>query len=130
MARPIDEAGRINRQISRYPRFAQHAVQPQIARPAGGPGGNLPCPTIKFTEQEPLLSTLPAQPTKVADKTVSMEDLDQGYGFIDYRKKFDNGLKGALELKNASDYTLVMVNGKIAGEALSRPGHGQQQNHA
>jgi beta-galactosidase len=47
-----------------------------------------------------------------------MEDLDQDYGFVLYRKTFPNGLKGKLELKNARDYTVVMVNGKTVGTSF------------
>ena len=75
-------------------------------------------PPIKFSEKEPLLATLPEKPTLVAEHTVAMENLDQDYGFVLYRKKFDNGLKGALELKQAMDYSIVMVNGKTVGEAF------------
>src|SRR5208283_1453292 len=54
----------------------------------------------------------------VSEKTVSMEDLNQDYGFVLYRKTFPNGLKGKLELKRAMDYTIVMVNGKTVGKSF------------
>jgi len=113
---PIDEAGRTTDKFRAIRDLLSTRFNRKLPDPPADPV-LINLPTLKFSEQEPLLSTLPATPTKVADKTVSMEDLDQGYGFIDYRKKFDNGLKGALELKNASDYTIVMVNGKTVGEA-------------
>jgi len=113
---PIDEAGRTTEKFRAIRDLLSTRTNRKLPEPPADPV-LINLPTLKFTEQEPLLSTLPAQPTKVADKTVSMEDLDQAFGFIDYRKKFDNGLKGALELKNASDYTIVMVNGKTVGEA-------------
>ena len=47
-----------------------------------------------------------------------MEDLNQDYGFVLYRKTFPNGLKGKLELKTAQDYTVVMVNGKTVGTSF------------
>jgi beta-galactosidase len=47
-----------------------------------------------------------------------MENLDQAYGFVDYRKQFPNGLKGTLELKDAMDYAFIMVNGKTVGKAF------------
>ena len=75
-------------------------------------------PTIKLEQSEPLLQTLPRKPTLVSAKTVSMEDLNQDYGFVLYRKTFPNGLKGKLELKTAQDYTVVMVNGKTVGKSF------------
>ena len=68
-------------------------------------------PAITLSLKEPLLETLSRKPTVVSDKPVSMENLNQDYGFVLYRKKFANGIKGTLELKNACDYTVVMVNG-------------------
>ena len=47
-----------------------------------------------------------------------MEDLNQDYGFVLYRKTFPNRLKGKLELKTAQDYTVVMVNGKTVGTSF------------
>jgi len=113
---PIDEAGRTTEKFRAIRDLLSTRTNRKLPEPPADPVV-VDLPAIKFSEQEPLLSTLPAQPTKVADKTLSMEDLDQAYGFIDYRKKFDDGLKGVLELKNSSDYTIVMVNGKTVGEA-------------
>jgi beta-galactosidase len=75
-------------------------------------------PTIKLEQSEPLLQTLPRKPTLVSARTVSMEDLNQDYGFVLYRKTFPNSLKGKLELKEAQDYTVVMVNGKTIGTSF------------
>jgi beta-galactosidase len=113
---PIDEAGRTTDKFRAIRDVLSTRLNLKLPDPPPEPTV-IELPAIKFTEKEPLVSTFPAQPTLVADKTVSMEDLDQPFGFIDYRKQFDNGLKGTLELKQASDYTIVMVNGKIAGEA-------------
>ena len=75
-------------------------------------------PPIKLDQKEPLLQLLPGKPTLVPHKTVSMEDLNQDYGFVLYRKTFPNGMKGTLELKTAQDYTVVMVNGKTVGTSF------------
>jgi beta-galactosidase len=61
---------------------------------------------------------LPAKPTVVSDFPVAMEDLNQAYGFVLYRKRFDQGLSGTLELHQAMDYTVVMVNGRTVGKAF------------
>jgi beta-galactosidase len=51
-----------------------------------------------------------------------MEDLGQAYGFVLYRKKFEHGIKGLLELRQAMDYTVVMVNGKTVANAFRGDG--------
>jgi beta-galactosidase len=56
-----------------------------------------------------------------------MEDLNQDYGFVLYRKTFPNGLKGKLELKTAQDYTVIMVNGKTVGTSFVGDGLGSNK---
>jgi beta-galactosidase len=114
---PIDEAGRTTAKFYalRTLLTARLKINPP-APPAEPPV--IEIPTIKFEQSEPLLQTLPRKPTLVSDKTVSMEDLNQDYGFVLYRKTFPNGLKGKLELKTAQDYTVVMVNGKTVGTSF------------
>ncbi len=75
-------------------------------------------PAIRFDEKEPLLEMLPTKPTRVSEKPVSMEDLDQAYGCVLYRKTFPGGIKGKLELKKAQDYAIVMVNGATVGKSF------------
>jgi beta-galactosidase len=114
---PIDEAGRTTEKFRalRTLLTARLKINPP-APPAEPPV--IEIPSIKLDQNEPLLQTLPRQPTLVSAKTVSMEDLNQDYGFVLYRKTFPNGLKGKLELKTAQDYTVVMVNGKTVGTAF------------
>jgi beta-galactosidase len=122
---PIDEAGRTT---PKYYALRDLLTQ-RLGRtpPAPPPEPTvITIPAIQFTESEPLLATLPDQPTRTAELPVSMENLDQAYGFVDYRKQFPNGLKGTLELKNAMDYTIIMVNGKTVGKAFR--GYGPDSN--
>ncbi len=114
---PIDEAGRTTEKyralrdlLSARLKITPPAIPPEPAV--------VELPTIKFTQKEPLLATLPSRPTLVSAKPVSMENLDQDYGFVLYRKKFPSGLKGTLELRKAMDYTVVMVNGRTVGNSF------------
>jgi beta-galactosidase len=114
---PIDEAGRTTEKFTALRNLLSQRLN--IHPPAPPPEPSvIEIPAFKLTETEPLLATLPAQPTRSADKTVAMEDLDQDYGFVDYRKQFPDGLKGTLELKQAMDYAIVMINGKTVGESF------------
>jgi beta-galactosidase len=114
---PIDEAGRTTEKYRalRALLIARLKINPP-AIPADPPV--IEIPAIKMDQKEPLLQTLPRKPALVSEKTVSMEDLNQDYGFVLYRKTFPNGLKGKLELKKAMDYTIVMVNGKTVGKSF------------
>jgi beta-galactosidase len=114
---PVDEAGRTTEKYRalRTLLATRLNINPP-AIPADPPVMEIP--SFKLAQTEPLLSTLPRQPTLVSDQTVSMEDLNQDYGFVLYRKTFPNGLSGKLELKEAMDYTVVMVNGKTVGTSF------------
>lgn len=114
---PIDEAGRTTEKyrvlrdlLSARLKITPPAIPPEPAV--------IELPPIRLEQKEPLLATLPSKPTLVSAKPVSMENLDQDYGFVVYRKKFANGLKGTLELKKAMDYTVVMVNGRTVGKSF------------
>ncbi len=121
---PIDEAGRTTDKFRAFREVFSRRLGLTLPEPPPEPSV-IELPGIKFADRESLLSTLPAKPTLTADKPVSMEDLDQNFGFVLYRKKFADGLKGALEL-NATDYALVMVNGKLVRETY--PGLGAHTN--
>jgi beta-galactosidase len=114
---PIDEAGRTTEKYRALRTLLTERLKinpPAI--PADPPV--IEIPPVKLDQTEPLLQTLPRRPTLISEKTVSMEDLNQDYGFVLYRKTFPNGLKGKLELKKAMDYTVVMVNGKTVGKSF------------
>jgi len=122
---PIDEAGRTTPKYKALRDLIGQRLGVTLPAPPPEPSV-IEIPAIKFTEKMPLLATLPATPTLTAAKPVSMENLDQDYGFVDYRKTFPNGFEGTLELKDARDYTIVMVNGKTAGRAFM--GYGPDSN--
>jgi beta-galactosidase len=118
---PIDEAGRTTEKYRAFrdlfsKRFGRHLPDPPPEPSV------IELPTVTLDQKEPLLAMLPAAPTLVSAKPVAMEDLDQAYGFVLYRKQFPQGIKGTLELKQAMDYTIVMVNGKTVGKAFRGDG--------
>jgi beta-galactosidase len=114
---PVDEAGRVTEKYRALrDLFIKRlgATPPEI--PADPPVAALPA--ISLDQHEALLDWLPAAPTITSVKPVSMENLDQDYGFVLYRKKFPDGIKGKLELREAMDYTIVLANGKNVGESF------------
>lgn len=114
---PIDEAGRTTEKYDALRKLFAEKLKTTLPEPPANPLV-IEIPAIKFDQKQSVLETLPSTPTRTAAKTLSMEEVDQGYGFINYRKKFANGLKGSLELKNVMDYAVVMVNGKTVGMAF------------
>jgi beta-galactosidase len=122
---PVDEAGRTTEKYRAMRELLAQRLNLKLPDPPPEPSV-IEIPAFKLTQAEPLLATLPDKPTLVAAKPVSMEDLDQDYGFVLYRKKFPNGVKGTLELKQAMDYSIVMANGKVVGKSFI--GYGPDTN--
>jgi beta-galactosidase len=60
----------------------------------------------------------------IADNPATMEELDQAYGFVLYRKSFPEGLQGTLTLNRPMDYAIVMVNGRTIGRVFR--GYGEE----
>src|ERR1019366_4159685 len=74
-------------------------------------------PTFTVAAHRPMLGSFSGPPV-LSKNVMTMEDLDQAYGFILYRKRFDS-LSGVLDLKKALDYSMVMIDGKVVGEAFA-----------
>ncbi|HSV16058.1 MAG TPA: hypothetical protein VLI90_17485, partial [Tepidisphaeraceae bacterium] len=89
-------------------------------------------PAIELSRQCALLDTVPgvrdsawsARTPITSEDVLTMEDVDQAYGFILYRKLFENGVKGELKLGKALDYSIVMIDGQPVGRAFA--GYGPQ----
>jgi beta-galactosidase len=67
-------------------------------------------PAFSTTEIAPLFSNLPAFVNDA--KARNMEEYDQGYGSILYRKKLSAGAAATLNIKDVHDFALVFINGK------------------
>jgi beta-galactosidase len=50
------------------------------------------------------------------DTPLTFEQLNQGYGYVLYRKHFNQPISGTLEIKGLRDYALVYVNSEKKGE--------------
>ncbi|MDP9173192.1 MAG: beta-galactosidase [Planctomycetota bacterium] len=122
---PIDEAGRITAKFKVLRDLYSKQLNITPPAPPSDPAV-IEIPSIKLDEQQALIDWMPQKPTLTSVKPVSMEDLDQAYGLVLYRKKFDGPVKGTLELRQAMDYTIVMANGKTIAEAFR--GYGLDSN--
>lgn len=52
----------------------------------------------------------------VNDTVMTFEDLNQGHGYVLYRRHFNQPIQGQLQVKGIRDYAIVYVNGKKVGE--------------
>lgn len=70
-------------------------------------------PEITLTESVPLSAAFTERIASV--KTLTMEDVNQDFGYIHYETRIDKPVKGVLSLKEVRDYAVVLVNGRQVG---------------
>lgn len=71
---------------------------------------------IKFSKTVSLFDIVKKQAPVKADQPLSFEDLNIGYGYVLYRKKFEKDEKGKLDIKGLRDYANIYINGIWKGE--------------
>jgi beta-galactosidase len=73
-------------------------------------------PSIELTKVADMLEVIGAQKPVQSDKPMTFEQLGQGYGYVLYRRHFNQPISGMLEIEGLRDYALVYVNGEKVGE--------------
>jgi len=119
---PLDEGGR---PAPKYFTFRDVIAKATGTTPPAVPPSPpaMKIPEFKLEEAVSLWKVLP---TPVhSEQVLSMEDLDQAYGYILYRKHLDGPVEGELALDELHDYAQVFLDGKLAGKVDRR----LAQNH-
>lgn len=112
---PISEAGWVTPKFDSLRNVIKKYVDyPLPAPPAAAPV--IEIPPIKLTGAVDILEAIEAQEPVQNDKPLTFEQLNQGYGYVLYRKHFNQPIAGKLEIEGLRDYALVYVNGEKAGE--------------
>lgn len=71
---------------------------------------------IKLDKAVDVLSLLEKKTPVKSLKPLTFEDLNQGYGYVLYRRKFAKSAKGLMHVPGIADFGIVYINGKKAGE--------------
>ena len=118
----MDESGR---PTPKYFLFRDAIVRATGATPPPVPEVAPPIATtgVVFSRSASLWSNLP-QPVH-SDNILTMEDVDQAYGYILYRTEIPSPVSGDLVLDELHDYAVVYANGKQIGTLDRR----LKQNH-
>jgi len=114
---PVDEMGRTTAKYKALRDLIGKALQLDLP-PIPADPAVIEIPSFSLAGAGSLVDRLPGDAV-MSDHAQSMEQLGENYGFVLYRKKFDDGLKGTLNLGAARDYSVVMVNDKVVGEAFA-----------
>ena len=106
---PLDEAGRPTPKYMAIREVIAKHLGPGVAVPDVPPVCKIfAIPAFELSEVTNLY-TLLGKPT-TSDTLLSMEDLNQGYGYILYRTMVKKRAKGLLKINGLRDYALVFVN--------------------
>lgn len=119
---PLDESGR---PTAKYFAFRDVIAKATGTKPPGVPSvaAAMRIPEFKLSEAVSLWDVLPA--AVHSEQVLSMEDVDQAYGYILYRKQLKAGVEGELVLEDPHDYAQIYLDGKLMGKLDRRLG----QNH-
>jgi beta-galactosidase len=114
---PVDELGRVT---PKFRALRDLLIKTLNVNPPAIPADPavIEIPPVTLSQQCPMLAALQGR-AAARDDVVTMEDLDQSYGFILYRKQFAGGIKGKLDLRKALDYSIVMIDGEVVGRAFA-----------
>lgn len=76
----------------------------------------LDIPDIKLTKSADVFDIMKTLNPVINTTPLTFEELDQGYGYVLYSKKFRKAIKGILKIDGIRDYALLYVNSEKVGE--------------
>lgn len=112
---PISEAGwatpKFDSLRAVIKKYAQYDI-PDIPAPFS----TIEIPSIKLTKVGDVLSILEKQKSVQNSTPLTFEQLNQGYGYVLYSRKFNQPISGTLDVSGLRDYAVVYINGEKVGE--------------
>lgn len=112
---PISEAGWATDKYKAIREVMKKSVKYAIpAIPARIPV--IALPKISLTKTYDLFTMIKDEKFVESDTLLSFEDLNQGSGYVLYRRHFNQPIEGKMLVKGIADYALVYVNGEKVGE--------------
>lgn len=108
---PIDEMGRPTEKfIALRELFAKHLAPGESLPDVPPTTPVLEIPNIELNSSASIFDSLKS-PVK-SPKPLSFEDIDQAYGFVNYRAKLSGPVHGTLKIKELRDFAVVCIDGK------------------
>lgn len=111
---PISEAGwvtpkfdSIRNVIKKYVKYQIPAAPAQIEL--------IEIPSIKLSKVANVLDYAESQKAVSSDKPLTFEEMNQGYGYVLYSRRFNQPISGTLEIPGLRDYAVVYMDGEKVG---------------
>jgi beta-galactosidase len=73
-------------------------------------------PHIALSKTADLFAVVDKMQPVESDTLMTFEDLNQGYGYVWYRRHFNQPISGMMKVPGIADYATVYVNGEKVGE--------------
>ncbi len=73
-------------------------------------------PSIKLTNTVNLFDLIESEQPVENDTLMTFEDMNQGYGYMLYRRHFNQPISGVMKVPGIADFGVVYVNGEKVGE--------------
>jgi Beta-galactosidase len=73
-------------------------------------------PQIKLDKTVDVMSMVEGMKAVENDSPMTFEDLNQGHGYVLYRRHFNQPISGVMKVNGLADYAVVYVNGEKVGE--------------
>lgn len=112
---PISEAGWVTPKFDSLrtviKKYAKYKI-PEVPQPIA----TIEIPSIKLTKVADVLSILEKQKSIQSNTPLTFEQLNQGYGYVLYSRKFNQPISGTLEIAGLRDYAVIYINGEKIGE--------------
>ena len=106
---PLDEAGRPTPKYFALKEVIAKHLGPDVKIPPIPPVGKIiSIPLFKLSKAANIYTLLGTP--KISEHPLSMEDLNQGYGYVLYRTVVKSPVKGLLKINGLRDYAVVLVN--------------------
>ncbi len=116
---PLDESGRPTTKFLRF-RSTISAAMSKTLPPIPAVAPAIAIPVFKLPQAVSLWDTLP-QPVH-SEQPLTMEDLDQAYGYILYRTQLSGPASGEMVLHDLHDYAQIYADGKLIATVDRRLG--------
>lgn len=84
-------------------------------------------PGIKLTNTVGLFDMLESAEPVESDTLLTFEDMNQGYGYMLYRRHFNQPISGMMRVPGIADFATVYVNGEKVGELNRMTGKDSMQ---
>lgn len=111
---PISEAGWVTPKFDSIRNvIKRHVDYPLPEAPKAFP--LIEIPSIELQQVADLLAITETQEAVQGDKPLTFEELNQGYGYVLYRRHFNQPISGKLTIEGLRDYATVYVDGEFVG---------------